>query len=39
VLSVDTAGGICWNDLKLANTNALIDRLKKIAVGPGRGRP
>jgi len=32
VLSVDTAGNIYWNDLKLASTNALIDRLKKIAV-------
>jgi biopolymer transport protein ExbD len=32
VLSVDQAGSIYWNDLKLANTNALIDRLKKIAV-------
>jgi biopolymer transport protein ExbD len=25
-------GGIYWNELKIANTNALIDRLKKIAV-------
>jgi biopolymer transport protein ExbD len=32
VLSVDQAGSIYWNDLKLANTNALIERLKKIAV-------
>ena len=32
VLSVDVKGGIYWNDLKIANTNALIDRLKKIAV-------
>jgi biopolymer transport protein ExbD len=32
VLSVDQAGSIYWNDLKLANTNALIDRLKKISV-------
>ena len=47
VLSVDQAGSIYWNDLKLANTDALIDRLKKIAVltpqpevqirGDGRG--
>ena len=47
VLSVDQAGAIYWNDLKLANTNALIERLKKIAVltpqpevqirGDGRG--
>jgi len=32
VLSVDQGGAIYWNDLKIANTNALIDRLKKIAV-------
>ena len=32
VISVDQRGGIYWNDLKLANTNALIDRLKKISV-------
>jgi biopolymer transport protein ExbD len=32
VISVDVAGSIYWNDLKLANTAALIDRLKKIAV-------
>jgi biopolymer transport protein ExbD len=32
VLSVDANGGIYWNELKIANTNALIDRLKKIAV-------
>jgi biopolymer transport protein ExbD len=32
VLSVDQAGNIYWNDLRLANTVALIDRLKKIAV-------
>jgi biopolymer transport protein ExbD len=32
VLSVDVKGGIYWNELKIANTNALIDRLKKIAV-------
>jgi biopolymer transport protein ExbD len=32
VLSVDQKGGIYWNDLKLASTNALIDRLKKISV-------
>ena len=47
VLSVDQAGNIYWNDLKLANTSALVDRLKKIAVltpqpevqirGDGRG--
>jgi biopolymer transport protein ExbD len=32
VLSVDTKGNIYWNDLRLPNTNALLDRLKKIAV-------
>jgi biopolymer transport protein ExbD len=32
VLSVDQGGAIYWNDLKIASTNALIDRLKKIAV-------
>jgi biopolymer transport protein ExbD len=32
VISVDVNGGIFWNDLRIPNTNALIDRLKKIAV-------
>ncbi|MEO8675933.1 MAG: biopolymer transporter ExbD [Casimicrobiaceae bacterium] len=32
VLSVDQAGNIYWNDLKIQNTTALIDRLKKISV-------
>jgi biopolymer transport protein ExbD len=32
VISVDANGGIYWNDLKMANTNALVDRLKKISV-------
>jgi biopolymer transport protein ExbD len=32
VISVDVKGGIYWNDLKIASTVALIDRLKKIAV-------
>ena len=32
VISVDQKGGIYWNDLKLPNTNALIERLKKISV-------
>ena len=32
ILSVDTKGNMYWNDLKLASTTALIDRLKKIAV-------
>ncbi len=31
-LSVDTGGSIYWNDLRIATTDALIDRLKKIAV-------
>src|SRR4029453_3349163 len=30
--SVDSAGRIYWNDLRIVSTNALIDRLKKIAV-------
>ena len=32
ILSVDTKGGMYWNDLRLPNTNALIERLKKISV-------
>ena len=31
-LSVDTEGRIYWNDLNIKSTDALIDRLKKIAV-------
>ena len=31
-LSVDAAGRIYWNDLRMQSTAALIDRLKKIAV-------
>ena len=31
-LSVDVAGAIYWNDLRLTNTDALVERLKKIAV-------
>jgi biopolymer transport protein ExbD len=31
-LSVDAQGRIYWNDLRIANTAALIERLKKIAV-------
>src|SRR5262249_18675393 len=31
-ISVDSAGRIYWNDLRLDSTNALIERLKKIAV-------
>jgi biopolymer transport protein ExbD len=32
VLSVDQGGSIYWNDLRIQSTQALIDRLKKIAV-------
>ena len=32
VISVDAQGRIFWNDLRIATTNTLIDRLKKIAV-------
>ena len=32
VISVDQKGAIYWNELKIPNTNALIDRLKKISV-------
>jgi biopolymer transport protein ExbD len=32
VISVDAAGRIYWNDLRINTTGALIDRLKKIAV-------
>ena len=31
-LSVDASGRIYWNDLNIKSTDALIDRLKKIAV-------
>src|SRR5438552_64540 len=31
-LSVDATGRIYWNELRMPNTVALIDRLKKIAV-------
>jgi biopolymer transport protein ExbD len=31
-LSVDAAGRIYWNDLRIPGTAALIDRLKKISV-------
>ena len=31
-ISVDQQGRIYWNDLRLPNTTALIERLKKIAV-------
>ena len=32
VISVDPAGRIYWNDLRMTSTTALIDRLKKVAV-------
>jgi biopolymer transport protein ExbD len=32
VISVDRNDNIYWNDLKMASTDALVDRLKKIAV-------
>ena len=32
VLSVDQAGGIYWNELRIASTAALIERLKRISV-------
>ncbi len=32
VISVDAAGRIYWNELKITSTVALIDRLKKISV-------
>jgi len=32
VISVDAGGQIYWNDLRIASTTALIDRLKKISV-------
>ena len=32
ILSVDRNGGIFWNDLRMQNTQALLDRLKKVAV-------
>jgi biopolymer transport protein ExbD len=47
-ISVDENGNIYWNDLRMRSTQALVDRLKKIAVlvpqpevqirGDGRGR-
>jgi biopolymer transport protein ExbD len=32
VISVDHAGGIYWNDLRIPTTQALVDRLKKVSV-------
>jgi biopolymer transport protein ExbD len=31
-ISVATDGGIYWNDLRMRNTDALIDRLKRVSV-------
>jgi biopolymer transport protein ExbD len=32
IISVDPAGGIYWNDLKIPTTQALVDRLKTVSV-------
>ncbi len=32
IISVDQAGGIFWYDAKVSGTQALVDRLKKVAV-------
>ena len=32
VISVDSNARIYWNDLRIPSTNALVDRLKKVAV-------
>jgi biopolymer transport protein ExbD len=32
IISTDTAGAIYWYDAKVANTQALVDKLKKVAV-------
>ena len=32
VISVDSNAQIYWNELRLPNTNALVERLKKVAV-------
>jgi biopolymer transport protein ExbD len=31
-LSVDANGRIYWNDLRMASTNALVERLKRVAI-------
>lgn len=31
IISVDTAGGVFWYDKKVANVEALVDRLKKVS--------
>jgi len=32
VISVDSEARIYWNELRMPNTNALVERLKKVAV-------
>jgi biopolymer transport protein ExbD len=32
IISADVAGGIYWYDAKVPNTQALVDKLKKVAV-------
>src|ERR1044072_994364 len=32
VISVDSQARIYWNELRMPNTNALVERLKKVAV-------
>jgi biopolymer transport protein ExbD len=32
ILSVDVSGGIYWNDLRMPNTEVLVERLKKESV-------
>ena len=32
IISVDAQGRIFWNDLRMANTQALVDRLKTVSV-------
>ena len=31
IISVDTLGGIYWNDQKVANVEALVDKMKKVS--------
>ena len=31
IISVDTAGNVFWYDQKIANTEALVDKLKKVS--------
>ncbi|MES2584176.1 MAG: biopolymer transporter ExbD [Pseudomonadota bacterium] len=31
IISVDTAGGVFWYDQKVANVEALVDKLKKVS--------